>query len=78
MDIQCNFFFIFFYFFQFLKITKGTLRENICFGSEYKKEKFDEVARVCRLVTDFELMPSGEMTTIGENGVNLSGGQKQR
>ena len=25
-----------------------------------------------------EILPSGDMTEIGENGVNLSGGQKQR
>eukprot|EP01091_Cochliopodium_minus_P010616 TRINITY_DN2850_c0_g1_i3.p1 TRINITY_DN2850_c0_g1~~TRINITY_DN2850_c0_g1_i3.p1 ORF type:complete len:720 (-),score=229.12 TRINITY_DN2850_c0_g1_i3:506-2665(-) len=59
-------------------IVNGTLRDNIIFGSEYDQERFDEVSRVCGLVTDFDMMPNKDLTSIGENGVNLSGGQKQR
>jgi ABC-type bacteriocin/lantibiotic exporter with double-glycine peptidase domain len=32
----------------------------------------------CALQPDFEVLPSGDMTEIGEKGINLSGGQKQR
>jgi ABC-type bacteriocin/lantibiotic exporter with double-glycine peptidase domain len=33
---------------------------------------------VSALVRDFGMMENGDMTEIGEKGVNLSGGQKQR
>ena len=32
----------------------------------------------CALVPDIELFPAGDMTEIGERGINLSGGQQQR
>ena len=32
----------------------------------------------CALLSDFKLLPAGDMTEIGEKGVNLSGGQQQR
>jgi ATP-binding cassette subfamily C (CFTR/MRP) protein 1 len=34
--------------------------------------------RVCELRQDVAMLPSGDMTEIGEKGINLSGGQKQR
>ena len=32
----------------------------------------------CQLETDIKMMPAGDMTEIGEKGINLSGGQKAR
>src|SRR5690606_18658546 len=37
-----------------------------------------KILRVCCLEDDIALMPSGDLTEIGERGINLSGGQKQR
>ncbi|KAF5310093.1 hypothetical protein D9619_010353 [Psilocybe cf. subviscida] len=59
-------------------IRNATLRENILFGQPDKEEKFREVVRACSLEHDLEVLPNGELTEIGEKGINLSGGQKAR
>ena len=33
---------------------------------------------MCELTRDFEILPSSDLTEIGEKGINLSGGQKAR
>eukprot|EP00051_Salpingoeca_urceolata_P019849 m.293491 g.293491 ORF g.293491 m.293491 type:complete len:1641 (-) comp19492_c0_seq12:32-4954(-) len=59
-------------------IFNATVRDNILFGVPYDEQRYETVVRVCSLERDFELMMDGDMTEIGEKGVNLSGGQKQR
>ncbi|KAL4437733.1 hypothetical protein ABPG74_012408 [Tetrahymena malaccensis] len=59
-------------------IFSGTVRENILFGSQYDKQWYDHVAKNCCLLQDFNQMDQGDLTFIGERGVNLSGGQKAR
>jgi ATP-binding cassette subfamily C (CFTR/MRP) protein 2 len=59
-------------------IQSGTIQENILFGSAMDNERYRETLERCSLVTDLELLPYGDLTEIGERGVNLSGGQKQR
>nr|KYP74821.1 ABC transporter C family member 10 [Cajanus cajan] len=59
-------------------IQTGTIRENILFGSDMDAEKYQETLHRCSLEKDLELFPHGDLTEIGERGVNLSGGQKQR
>jgi len=59
-------------------IQTGTIRENILFGSELDDERYQETLQMSSLKKDFELLPYGDLTEIGERGVNLSGGQKQR
>lgn len=34
--------------------------------------------RICQLERDMEILPAGDLTEIGEKGINLSGGQKAR
>ncbi|KAI8809085.1 P-loop containing nucleoside triphosphate hydrolase protein [Cladochytrium replicatum] len=55
-----------------------TVRGNICFFKEYDEAKMIIALDVCALRRDLEDFPAGEMTEIGEKGVNLSGGQKAR
>ncbi|KAL2577581.1 hypothetical protein GLYMA_16G172400v4 [Glycine max] len=59
-------------------IQTGTIRENILFGSDLDMRRYQETLHRTSLVKDIELFPHGDLTEIGERGINLSGGQKQR
>jgi ATP-binding cassette subfamily C (CFTR/MRP) protein 1 len=59
-------------------IVNDTLRGNILFGRAYDESRYEQVVRACALVDDLASMPAGDMTEIGERGINLSGGQKAR
>ncbi|KAJ2701926.1 ATP-binding cassette glutathione S-conjugate transporter ycf1, partial [Coemansia sp. IMI 209128] len=59
-------------------IMNDTLRANILFGREYEEEYYWKVLDACALTDDLEMWPSGDMTVIGENGMNISGGQRAR
>ncbi|KAJ7319899.1 hypothetical protein JRQ81_019410, partial [Phrynocephalus forsythii] len=59
-------------------VFSGTVRNNILFGKDYQKEKYEKVLRACALKKDMELLEDGDLTMIGDRGVTLSGGQKAR
>ncbi|XP_042032115.1 ABC transporter C family member 10-like [Salvia splendens] len=59
-------------------IQTGSIRENILFGSAMDSKRYQDTLERCSLVKDLELLPYGDLTEIGERGINLSGGQKQR
>ncbi|EPS69672.1 hypothetical protein M569_05085, partial [Genlisea aurea] len=59
-------------------ILTGNVRENILFGRPYESEKYLRTIEACALVKDLELFAAGDLTEIGERGINMSGGQKQR
>ncbi|CAF0946034.1 unnamed protein product [Rotaria sordida] len=59
-------------------IFAGTIRENILFGKSFDKEKYERVLKSCQLNADLRSLSAGDLTVIGEKGVNLSGGQKAR
>ncbi|XP_057772130.1 ABC transporter C family member 8-like [Salvia miltiorrhiza] len=59
-------------------IQSGTIRDNILFGKAMDKDKYEEAVRVCALDKDIESFDYGDLTEIGQRGLNLSGGQKQR
>ncbi|XP_034717200.1 canalicular multispecific organic anion transporter 2 isoform X1 [Etheostoma cragini] len=59
-------------------IQNATLRDNILFGKPYNEQKYQCVLEACALTPDLEVLPGGDMTEIGEKGINLSGGQRQR
>ncbi len=59
-------------------IPNDTVRGNVLFGNEYKKNRYREALSASCLDHDLELLAFGDMTEIGEQGINLSGGQKQR
>jgi hypothetical protein len=55
-----------------------TLRENITFGLPYIAKKYTKVICAVCLDQDFKELPFGDLTVIGERGLNISGGQKAR
>ncbi|XP_049850349.1 multidrug resistance-associated protein 1-like [Schistocerca gregaria] len=59
-------------------IQNGTVRSNILFGKPFDKKLYEEAIRVSALEPDIRILPNGNLTEIGEKGINLSGGQKQR
>ncbi|XP_071709505.1 ABC transporter C family member 10 [Rutidosis leptorrhynchoides] len=59
-------------------IQTGSIRDNILFGSDMDDQRYQQTLKKCCLVKDLELLTYGDLTEIGERGVNLSGGQKQR
>uniref|UniRef100_A0A1B6CN72 ABC-type glutathione-S-conjugate transporter n=1 Tax=Clastoptera arizonana TaxID=38151 RepID=A0A1B6CN72_9HEMI len=59
-------------------LQNATLRENILFGKTYDARKYAKIIKHCALEQDLDMLPGGDMTEIGEKGINLSGGQKQR
>lgn len=59
-------------------IQNATLKDNILFGKPFDKKKYDRIVEACALKPDFDMLPGGDLTEIGEKGINLSGGQKQR
>jgi ATP-binding cassette subfamily C (CFTR/MRP) protein 1 len=48
------------------------------FGRAYEEELYQRVLSACALSADVKMLRLGDMTEIGERGINLSGGQKQR
>ncbi|KAG5254677.1 ABC transporter family member [Salix suchowensis] len=59
-------------------IQSGKIEENILFGKDMDREKYERVLEACSLKKDLEILSFGDQTVIGERGINLSGGQKQR
>ncbi|KAJ3300679.1 hypothetical protein HDU76_006039, partial [Blyttiomyces sp. JEL0837] len=59
-------------------IQNATLRDNVLFGRPYDREQYLKALRDCALEQDLKVLPDGDLTSIGERGINLSGGQKQR
>ena len=51
-----------------------SLRDNILFGSEFEKEKYVKTMLACQLEPDLKEMSAGDLSEIGEKGINLSGG----
>ncbi|CAJ1049980.1 multidrug resistance-associated protein 9-like [Xyrichtys novacula] len=59
-------------------IFYGTVQDNILLGEPLDQSRYDKVISSCSLEADFNILPHGDRTLLGEQGVKLSEGQKQR
>ena len=59
-------------------IENATIKANILFGLPYDRGRYERVIECCALKKDLDMLPEGDNTDIGFNGINLSGGQKWR
>ena len=62
-------------------IQNLSLRDNVLFGAaldESTRRRYEEAIDASALRHDLSVMPDGDLTEIGERGINLSGGQKAR
>lgn len=59
-------------------VLNATIRDNILFGEPLIPSKYNKIIEICQLGRDLEILEGGDLTQIGEKGINLSGGQKAR
>ncbi|THH26392.1 hypothetical protein EUX98_g7797 [Antrodiella citrinella] len=59
-------------------LRNASIRDNILFDLPYVEERYQKTLEVCALQSDLRILEDGDMSEIGERGVNLSGGQKAR
>jgi len=48
------------------------------FNRPLDRQRYINTIIACQLESDLAILPAGDMTEIGERGINLSGGQKAR
>ncbi|KAG2246903.1 hypothetical protein Bca52824_086531 [Brassica carinata] len=59
-------------------IQSGTIRDNILYGKPMEARRYNAAIAACALDKDLNDFRHGDLTEIGQRGLNLSGGQKQR
>ncbi|KAI9369385.1 P-loop containing nucleoside triphosphate hydrolase protein [Aspergillus egyptiacus] len=59
-------------------MENASIRENILFGLPYDKQRYRKTLFASGLEKDMKMLPDGDLTDIGANGINLSGGQRWR
>jgi ABC-type multidrug transport system fused ATPase/permease subunit len=55
-----------------------TVRDNITFGYRWDPKFYQQTVKACALQDNFDQLPDGYETEVGERGISLSGGQKAR
>ena len=59
-------------------VMNATVKENIVFGYRWDPSFYNATISACALLDDFQVLPDGDQTEVGERGISLSGGQKAR
>ncbi|WJX92056.1 hypothetical protein P8452_73749 [Trifolium repens] len=63
---------------QLILSAFGTVRDNILFGKPTDRTRYEKAIKACALDKDISDFRHGDLTEIGQRGINMSGGQKQR
>jgi ABC-type multidrug transport system fused ATPase/permease subunit len=53
-------------------LLNATIRDNILFGEPYDADRYMKTLEACALIRDLKLLEGGDLTEIGEKGINLS------
>ncbi|KAL6237899.1 hypothetical protein BDW75DRAFT_248338 [Aspergillus navahoensis] len=59
-------------------MENASIKENILFGLPYDRQRYRQTIFASGLEKDMTMLPDGDLTDIGANGINLSGGQRWR
>lgn len=59
-------------------VISGSVKENITLGAAMDDVRYWKAVDMCGLRADFNQMPKGDLTFIGDRGSTISGGQKAR
>lgn len=59
-------------------IRNASLRDNILMGNPMHRERYEACLDACALRQDLTQLAAGDLSEIGEKGINLSGGQRAR
>ncbi|KAI0806225.1 multidrug resistance-associated ABC transporter [Irpex lacteus] len=59
-------------------LRNASIRDNILFDLPFDEKRYQKTLEVCALLSDLQILEDGDLSEIGERGVNLSGGQKAR
>jgi len=54
------------------------MRDNILYNKKLDQDRYVDTIQFCELERDLEIMNAGDLSEIGEKGINLSGGQQAR
>ncbi|XP_067949778.1 ATP-binding cassette sub-family C member 4-like [Watersipora subatra] len=57
-------------------VFTASVRDNILFGQDYDRGRYNKVVKACDLNKDIESLPQSDMTIVGEHGFELFFGQK--
>lgn len=49
----------------------NTVKNNILFGKEFDKKRYEELLEKAQLKEDLKILSAGDETEIGEKGINL-------
>ncbi|KAL4899056.1 hypothetical protein BDW74DRAFT_184058 [Aspergillus multicolor] len=59
-------------------MENASIKENVLFGLPYDRQRYRKTIFASGLEKDMTMLPDGDLTDIGANGINLSGGQRWR